>query len=87
MNDFPGKKALEVAQDYLNWYDFRQKTAERVCVGLKPLHFEILCTDGVCVPMSGPMEQEMLKAVSLEWTHAKEVVAALRKQMRAEELS
>ena len=83
------RTALQVAQEYLDWYDCKQRTVERVVVGLRPkLHLEILCTDGFVVPVQHPpMHEELCKVLRQETILAEKVVAEIERQKKLEGIS
>ena len=82
------KTALQVAQDYLDWYDCKGRTVDRVVVVLSPgIEIVIQCTDGAHVQVTyAGMESELRKAIRREWDERK-VVAAIERQKIAEGIS
>ena len=86
--DIP-RTALQVAQEYLDWYDCKQRMVERVVVVLNPdLSIVIQCTDGASVEVTYKgAETKLRQAIKREWDEGRKVVAEIERQKKLEGIS
>jgi len=83
------RTALQVAQEYLDWYDCKQRTVDRVVVMLTPgLSIVIQCTDGASVEVTYEGAKTKLRqAIKREWDEGRKVVAEIERQKKMEGIS